>query len=132
MKNYFFRSIFPVSAFASLIFASPYCSSGTAASIYRSSHQHHERIRQIEFLESNLKMPHGARSVVEYKRFYLWPKKDGGIVRAVFIFKNSTSGVGLVSPGELPVIDDGGCNVVELRYSLRKKKTLALFCNGVA
>jgi len=81
----------------------------------------------IGSLEWNLMMPEGAAALRAYTRYYA--ERDGMLIG---IFVRGEDGIRIVSGGELPLIIDGGCSVVNLRYNLDTQRLAAIFCNGEA
>jgi len=81
----------------------------------------------IGTLEWNLVMPEGAGALGTYTRYYA--ERDGMLIG---IFVRGDDGIRIVPGGELPLILDGGCSVVNLRYNLDTHKLTTIFCNGNA
>lgn len=132
MKNNFvIKQVLLVSIAAFFVCVSQYALAGTNNIANGSPHSEDVRLRRIDVIEKNLKMPRGARNLEEYMRFYVWPDSSHGAITAVFVHNGSSKGVKLVQTSDLPTIDDGGCDVIELRYSLRTKKVVRFFCHGV-
>ncbi len=88
-----------------------------------------ETIRRIE---ATLALPSGSRDLVRYTRYYTIQRagKDT-YINAVYVVTAEKGRVIIVEPDAMPAIDDGGCDVVNLRYALREKKIVNISCNGV-
>jgi len=85
-------------------------------------------------LESKIKMPTGAHALTTYKRHYAVERTSAGDVYVVgtFIYDAATPGVLIVALDDLPRRFDGGCDVIDVRYSIASGRVLSAQCNGVA
>lgn len=85
-------------------------------------------------LETTLILPNRAYQLNEYTRHYAFKKvKNTEYVFAVYVFKRAKKGgIVITTFNKLPIIFDGGCSVIELKYSLHQKKIDSLFCHGEA
>ena len=88
----------------------------------------------INEVEAALKMPRGARPLIAYVRYYTVETRDGRReVRGVFLLEPADKpGLHDIDDGGLPMVQDGGCDVVNVRYAIDEKKILGVWCNGVA
>ena len=90
----------------------------------------------IRRVESLVKMPPGAKSIASYNRFYAIKVENGReMIWGTFLLdtlRPPPPAVHIVAPEEMPVIQDGGCSVVNLLYDIREAKITAAFCNGLA
>jgi hypothetical protein len=57
---------------------------------------------------------------------------DGYLIGVYEHFGSSRGNVAIVSYKSLPVIADGGCSVLTIRYSLREHRIESVRCNGYA
>ena len=72
-----------------------------------------------------------------YVRFYA---RETGDISAVYVLGGATHQGRVRGPGtvawvpidELPVIMDGGCSVINVRYNEETKSEVSVFCNGDA
>lgn len=64
-------------------------------------------------------MPTGASPLPLYERFYAWEARDDG-VRKVFgtFLRGRGSGRHWVNQSELPLVMDGGCDIITLTYDV--------------
>lgn len=82
-----------------------------------------------EKLDSRVVMPKGAKTLNSYDRFYA---KDGTGWIGVFDSTIENGGrATLVEPDDLPLVLDGGCDIVNVRFD-KNQKFVAAFCNGEA
>jgi hypothetical protein len=86
----------------------------------------------VKEIEKNLSLPKGSHHLTSYNRFYaLGEGPDAGLI--IGVFRHVISGEGeihVVSYKSLPVIFDGGCNVLTMRYSQRERRVESIECNG--
>ena len=72
-----------------------------------------------------------------YARFYA---RETGEISAVYVLGGANHQGRVLGPGtitwapidELPVIMDGGCSVINVRYNEETKSEVSVFCNGDA
>ncbi|HEY1043720.1 MAG TPA: hypothetical protein VGE60_07655 [Telluria sp.] len=84
-------------------------------------------------MEASLSMPQGADELNKYARFYVIETTRGKReVLGVLLKRPSDPGVHIVKKNALPVRFDGGCGVVNVRYSPADKTFLHVSCNGGA
>jgi hypothetical protein len=87
----------------------------------------------ISQMEASLRLPNGAHALDSYVRYYaIEGAGERREVRGVLVKRKNQTGVHLVKANALPVLFDGGCGVVNVRYSPREKKFLQVACNGDA
>ncbi len=86
----------------------------------------------IRSIERFLPMPTRAARLSSYMRYYA-EIRDGEehFVTGVFV-RDKPGGAKFMSADALPVIHDGGCDVLYLKYDLRAKRTIFLNCGGDA
>lgn len=87
----------------------------------------------IAEIEKDLKLPGGSYPLSSYDRFYAKNATHDGIIHGVFRHRVDLQGsIQIVPPSSLPVIFDGGCSVIRLRYSLVTHQVDYITCNGDA
>lgn len=98
---------------------------------------------EIASLESAVVMPEGTDRLDGYTRFYA---VSDDAIEARYLSNTFVSGVikqrepleplapniFLVGPNSLPIVMDGGCSVLSLRYDRRTHEITGPVCNGVA
>lgn len=80
-------------------------------------------------IEEQLVLPHGAEPISKYDRFYT---RDGEIVVGTLVLGKSGTHRWVKSIAELPKVFDGGCGVINVRYSPKSDTVENVYCNGVA
>jgi hypothetical protein len=81
-------------------------------------------------IESKIKLPSGSRPLSSYVRYY--SSDENGTVIATYFFDSTPGRVVIVGKGDMPGIMDGGCDVINVRYSVSNRQFEQVFCNGVA
>ena len=67
--------------------------------------------------------------VSSYNRYYAW--SDGGrTVEAVYVGLENQPGRRWVRLKDLPLVLDGGCGFIRVRYDVRAKRVREVICNG--
>jgi hypothetical protein len=87
-------------------------------------------------IERQVVAAHHGLSLDRYARFYA--READGSVRAIWLFadKGHEPMVGKAgqsvwtAPGKLPVVEDGGCAVLTIRYDAAHKRPASVECNG--
>ena len=65
-----------------------------------------------------------------YNRYYFI---DNGIANGIYIKSDFGHGlIHVVKDSDLPIIMDGGCSIINIKFDLKNKKVLSAFCNGDA
>jgi hypothetical protein len=85
---------------------------------------------QAKIIEADLTMPAGAAPLDAYTRYYAYEPSSDSIV-AVFL-RGGEIGAKVVPRDALPMVLDGGCDVVRLRYSVAERQVIMIGCSGVA
>lgn len=86
----------------------------------------------VNHLESILVLPHQARPLSSYIRYYAQEVIQGKKhIVATFLYNGSPGRLELIEAKKRPVIEDGGCDVLELRYSLADNRIISFACNGL-
>lgn len=106
---------------------------GLAVSVALSGCSNNGETELISQMEAALRLPEGAEPLDNYARYYAIEGAGGRReVRGVLVKRKDAAGVHLVKANSLPVLFDGGCSVVNVRYSPAEKKFLLVSCNGDA
>ncbi|MBA4088437.1 MAG: hypothetical protein C0491_11670 [Novosphingobium sp.] len=92
----------------------------------RDAHPHDKLMDRIE---EKLVLPHGAKPISGYERFYT---RDGEIVIGTLVLGKSGKRSWVKSISDLPQVFDGGCGVINVRYSPKSDTVENVHCNGVA
>jgi hypothetical protein len=71
------------------------------------------------------------RPLAAYDRYYAW-SEDGRTVEAVYTLNRGAAGRHWVERNQLPVVFDGGCSFIRVRYSLKTRHFDEVACNGLA
>lgn len=87
--------------------------------------------QDIAYVETHLVMPEGSKPLHSYVRYYYGYTTLGRrFLVGEFVLEEGRSGVRVVSQTKIPKILDGGCSVINLKYSVEQHKVITLFCNG--
>ena len=90
-------------------------------------------LEQIRHIEVELTRPREALPLDSYVRYYSSKTVAGEtIVLGRFVYKGGQGRIVQVRHDQMPQIMDGGCNVIEMRYSSTTRRVLSIFCHGVA
>lgn len=81
----------------------------------------------VKTFETQIVMPSGASELSAYSRYYAATGND--VVTGVFLL-HGEGGMHIVSPKELPSVQDGGCAVVTVRFDIKAGKILGVACNA--
>jgi hypothetical protein len=86
----------------------------------------------IAELEKRLSLPLGAYELASYDRIYAkHSEANGPVIVGILRHRVDRQGtVMVVNFKSLPVVFDGGCNVVRIRYSLIHRRFDLVKCNG--
>lgn len=91
-------------------------------------------------IERDVRLPEGAAPLDSYARHYAWQQGRDGRRKVVAIYVSAPLAHGSGTPpgrdwvddeAALPMIDDGGCDVISLRYDLVGQRIEQVVCNGV-
>lgn len=84
-------------------------------------------------MEKELRLPVGSYPLSSYDRFYAKDLTQHGVIHGVFRHRVGRQGeVRIVPSSSLPVIFDGGCSIIRLRYSIATQQVDYIACNGDA
>ena len=89
----------------------------------------------MDRIERDLRMPEEAMPLAAYNRYYAWQQRADGMrkVTAVYVGARGRNGERhWVAESALPVIDDGGCDVISLSYDVASQRIERIGCNGYA
>ncbi len=115
---------------AVLAFGGPAAHSAPVAPLFATSTL---TVQQIESIESSLTMPFRGRPLSDYERFYAVDDSSGKpVLVGVFVASHDKAGIKIVEHNKLPLILDGGCSIINVRYALDEKRMISIQCNGVA
>ena len=88
----------------------------------------------MEQVERVVKLPSGAGPLSHYKRFYAYGN-DGDVLGLFlggdFVSDSAAKRQWVEDYKSFPLVSDGGCGVVNLRFNLKTSKSES-WCNGVA
>lgn len=93
--------------------------------------------QSISEIEQILELPSKDAKLEEYVRHY-WGTMENGVAILNGQFhlpwgdEEKPNTIHINDPDGPPMIFDGGCSVVNLRWNMRLKKLIAIWCNGVA
>jgi hypothetical protein len=90
--------------------------------------------QSVKRIEGMIAMPDGAHPLSLYDRYYAKGEgKDTGFIVGIFRYNADQKGdVHIVKYSSLPIVFDGGCNVVRIRYSVDNHRIESAECNGEA
>lgn len=80
-------------------------------------------------IEKSIALPEGAAPLLRYRRHYAWSSSDPQVVEAVYTLGGRPDRLWL-SSNDLPIVLDGGCSVITLRFEVKKRTVSNLRCNG--
>lgn len=85
----------------------------------------------IDNIETLLVMPERSYPLTSYKRYYakVIIENDDYIV-GTFKYDNICPGVLITSYSDFPIFLHGGCNIVNLKFSVKDNKIIAIRCGG--
>lgn len=85
-------------------------------------------------IEAGVAMPRESYPLASYERAYAWDPHAPGHskVVAIYLHLGGRPGRRWVAPDALPVVMDGGCGVVSLRYDIASGRIESIACNGYA
>jgi hypothetical protein len=88
----------------------------------------------IQRIEKQLVLPPGSKLLEAYTRYYFGTSSgERQILGGTFLHESrEAGGVKIVNQADAPLIFDGGCTVVHLKYDIQDDKTVSIFCNGEA
>jgi len=85
-------------------------------------------------IEAQVRSRHPDVRLEQYARFYA--RAPDGMVEAIFVYAYEGFPLGRagqsvwVRPGALPKVNDGGCSVINIRYSIAAHALRSIACNG--
>ncbi|MEZ0244435.1 MAG: hypothetical protein ACAH11_13745 [Sphingomonas sp.] len=88
-----------------------------------------ELIAIMDKIETAGRLPAGASPLTGYFRQYAWADIAKTKVTAIYQ-RSSTPGRRWVDFDDLPMLDDGGCAVIELVYDVKRGGLDEIYCHG--
>ena len=88
-----------------------------------------ELVAIMDKIEAAARLPAGAAPVAGYFRQYAWADIQKTKVTAIYQ-RSNTPGRRWIDFDDLPMIDDGGCAVVELVYDVKTGGLDEIYCHG--
>lgn len=102
------------------------CMAGTPWSNYKLSRADVCRI------ESEIKELPGGKGLDRYSRYYAGRLENGRYVVTGVFLADSDGAVEVVPYKELPLVFDGGCDVITFKYDLQEQAVVSMHCDGDA
>ena len=93
----------------------------------------------MDKVETQVRLPTGARPLAEYSRYYAPGQKSEILATYLIVGKGEPRPEGSVPPGkrrwfndmrEMPGMDGGGCGQVQIVYDTAKSAVREVRCNG--
>jgi hypothetical protein len=91
----------------------------------------------MDRIERDVRLPDGADPLAAYIRYYAWQRQPDGGRKVVAVYtafaaeRPERPGRHWVAEGALPMVDDGGCGIVSLRYDVAAQRIEEIVCNAV-
>ncbi len=84
--------------------------------------------RLMKIIEANISLPTKSRPLELYRRHYAFIEDYPDVVTAVYAIGGQPRRIWLLEH-EMPIIMDGGCNVISFQYNVQSKLFSNLSCN---
>lgn len=85
----------------------------------------------MDRIEATITMPLGASSISLYGRYYAWESRDDGVRKVLGTYvRGESSERHWVRQNELPLVLDGGCDIVTLTYDVNSDRIERVECNS--
>ncbi len=84
-------------------------------------------------IEPTLLLPARAHELSTYRRSYSLertPNSGRDVLVGTFLYDGKADGIEILDAPRSPVVMDGGCDVIRLRYSVVDRRVTTLECNG--
>lgn len=82
-------------------------------------------------IERAVAMPNGAGPLGVYGRYYTWESRADGVRKVLAVYVREASPQRhWVNQNELPLVMDGGCDIVTLTYDHDADRIERVECNG--
>jgi hypothetical protein len=78
-------------------------------------------------IEARVSLPKGASPLNQYRRYYSFSENDPDLVQAIYE-KGGRPAKMWLSWDQMPIIVDGGCSVIRLRFRASTKKFENVSC----
>ena len=83
-------------------------------------------------IETIVVMPPDAAPLAVYGRYYAWEARDDGVQKVLATYvRREAPGRHWVDQNELPLVMDGGCDIVTLTYDVATDRVDRVECNGL-
>ncbi len=92
----------------------------------------------IERIEATIKLPRGSRPLADYERYYAVDTASGRrMIFGLYLIDGEdppgTSKLHLLDDAsKLPIVMDGGCGVIQVRWDVASAQIVSVACNGLA
>lgn len=83
----------------------------------------------LESLESRLVLPKGASALESYRRYYFLSRDHS--LTGLYVLDSENPGIYPLLGWMVPVVNDGGCRIVNVRHNLKGLEPDVVFCNGI-
>lgn len=85
----------------------------------------------MDRIEATVVLPPGTASLSSYGRYYAWEARTDGVrkVRGIYVREPEPSRH-WVNENELPLVMDGGCDIVSLTFDLATDRIEWVACNS--
>ena len=84
--------------------------------------------RIMRRIEAAVSLPQGSAPLSHYRRHYAWANDQEGMVRAVYVQGGKPIRLWLAWD-EMPIVLDGGCEVVSFSYDVHTERVSPARCN---
>lgn len=92
-----------------------------------------EQAAIMDRIEREVRLPDGAGPLAAYGRYYAWQDRDDGISKVVAVYQREPDGARhWVPETRLPLVMDGGCDIVSLSYDVAAERIEYVSCDGEA
>ncbi|MFZ4748736.1 MAG: hypothetical protein ACOYLK_17940, partial [Sphingomonas sp.] len=99
---------------------------------HRPTTTHATALPIMDVIEQQVRLPKDAVALNRYSRFYT-ATKSGDVIGTYVAGAHDDLAVGQRRwVKRLPLIDDGGCFIVNVYFDPKRKKVTQAFCNGIA
>ncbi|HKP33286.1 MAG TPA: hypothetical protein VJT70_00725 [Sphingomicrobium sp.] len=83
-------------------------------------------------IEALVVMPEGASPLAIYGRYYALEQRSDGVIKILGVYvREPEPRRHWVRQNELPLVMDGGCDIVTLTYDARLDRVDRIECNGI-
>jgi hypothetical protein len=91
-------------------------------------------VRAVADLEATMTLPPGAKLITKYARYYTGEMEAGRpiILGILVLDDHRPAGTYIISETAMPLILDGGCTVITVKFDVHASQIESLACNGFA